>query len=56
MHQGQVRLDICKDFFFRRVVKHRSRLPGAAIEAPSLEVFRKYFKRCLKDFGLRDMV
>ena len=51
LHQGRFRLDIKKNFFTKRVVKHWNRLPGEAVGSPALEES----KRCV-DVALRDVV
>jgi len=44
-------MDIRKNFFTGRVVRHWNRLPRKEVESPSLEVLKKYV-----DVAFQDMV
>ena len=44
-------MDIRKNFFTKRAVRHWTRLPGAVVESPSLEGFKNRV-----DVALGDMV
>ncbi|KFQ68978.1 hypothetical protein N335_10519, partial [Phaethon lepturus] len=51
LHHWSFRLDIGKNLFTAKVVKHWNRLPREVVESPSLEVFKRR-----ADVEFRDMV
>ncbi|KFQ12596.1 hypothetical protein N330_02313, partial [Leptosomus discolor] len=49
LKEGRFKLDIRKNFFTVRVVRHWNRLPREAVAAPSLEVFKARLDEALSN-------
>jgi len=45
--QGWFRLDIRRNFFTVRVVKHWNRLPREVVDAPCLSIFKRHLENAL---------
>ncbi|KFV98454.1 hypothetical protein N326_11954, partial [Eurypyga helias] len=49
LEESGFRLDIRKNFFIIRMVRHWNRLPREAVDAPSLEVFKARLDEALSN-------
>ena len=49
LHQGKFRLDIRKNLFTERAVKHWNRLPRGVAKSPSLNVFKNHLDVMFRD-------
>jgi len=49
LHQVRFRLDIRKQFFTKKVIKHWKRLHREVVDAPSLSVFKRHLDNALNN-------